>query len=262
MPRVTTRCLLPTLAGMSAALALGVAPDHTGAEPLPFGAMQDPRTAGSLPPGLTAPAETLRPSLETPGGGVWLRGEVPSGVVEPHHALRGANVTAGIRLPLITTTDFTWAVKPTLSGSPSAAAHPEDSVVFPGLGVALGQTFSLSLPFGLQVGAESTVGDRVGVGSLAGTPVSSALAVRTRATLSTELALPFIGTPMRIGLGLTTAGLLPGSAMTAAYRHDAAECAVSLEIAKVGSVPLRISSHCPGAAGTVPPISFEFRTEF
>jgi hypothetical protein len=153
-------------------------------------------------------------------------------------------------------------VKPTFSGSASAAAHPERSIISPGLGVALGQIFSLSLPFGLKFGAESSVGDRVGVGSLAGTHASAALALRTRANLSTELTWPFLGTPVRIGLGLTTAGLLPGGPITTAYRQDAAECAVSLEIAKVSSAPLRISMRCPGVAGTVPPISFEFRTEF
>ncbi|GGC70556.1 hypothetical protein GCM10011504_55410 [Siccirubricoccus deserti] len=250
------------LAGISATFALDVAPGHAGMDPLPFGPMQDPRTAGILPPGLAAPTETLRPALEAPGGKAWVRGEVPSGVVRPDHALRSASATAGIRLPLVTATGFTWAVKPTLSASASAAAHPERSIVYPGLGVALGQTISLSLPFGLQFAAESTVGDRVSVGSLAGTPASSALALRTRANLSTELAWPFLGTPMRIGFGLTTAGLLPGGPITAAYRQDAAECAVSLEIAKLGSAPLRISARCPGSAGTVPPITVAFRTEF
>jgi hypothetical protein len=67
---------------------------------------------------------------------------------------------------------------------------------------------------------------------------------------------------MRIGLGLTTTGPLPGSSPATAYWHDTSDCAVSLELAKVGGAPLRISSRCPGATSAVPPISFGFRTEF
>ena len=71
------------------------------AEPLLFDpTMPDPRTAGELPPGQAAPAEPLKPSIEIPGGGLWLRGEVPSGAADPNHALRGARAEAGARLRL------------------------------------------------------------------------------------------------------------------------------------------------------------------
>lgn len=261
-----SRVRLPRLApaGFVLALALIAAPGRAGAEPSLFGSIPDPRTAGELPPALAAPAEPLYPSLETPGGEAWVRGEVPSGVADPHNALHGASATAGIRLPLVMTTGFSWTLKPTLTGSASAAAHPEELVVSPGIGVALGQAVSLSLPFGLKLGAEGTVGDRLGVGGVSSMPASSALAMRAGLTLSTDLALPFLETPMRIGLGVTTAGPLPGYATTAAYWRDAPDCAVSLEIAEVGGSPLRISSRCPGATGTgaVPPITFGFKREF
>src|SRR3712207_1454391 len=83
-------------AGVCVALAPALA------EPLLFDAISDPRTAGQLPPGQAALAEPLKPSFEIPGGGLWLRGEVPSRAVDPNHALRGARAEAGGRLRLFT----------------------------------------------------------------------------------------------------------------------------------------------------------------
>jgi hypothetical protein len=123
---------------------------------------------------------------------------------------------------------------PLLSGAASTAAGAEPSVIPPQIGFALAQTFSLSLPFGLRLGAEGTVGDRLGVGGLPASvgvssavaaPPTSALAMRAGVTLSTHLAMPFSETPLRIGLGFATAGTLPGiglgSATTAALPGSA-----------------------------------------
>jgi hypothetical protein len=102
--------------------------------------------------------------------------------------------------------------------------------------------------------------------------------MRAAVTLSTDLAVPFSETPLRIGLGFATAGTLPGiglgSATTAALPgsaprgaagqpwYEAEDCAVSLEIGRVRGAPLRVSSHCPVTPGAVPPVTFGFRTEF
>ena len=264
------------LAGVCIALAPALA------NPLLFDpTMPDPRTAGELPPGQTAPAEPLRPSVETPGGGLWLRGEVPSGAVDPNHALRSARAEVGARLPLVTGAGFGWEVKPVLAGAAAAAVmRPEPSVVSPQVGFALGQAFSLSLPFGLRLGAEGVVGDRLGVGGLssaAAAPVSSALAMRAGVTLSTDLALPFLQTPLRIGLGFATVGTLPGTGLSSAMADalpdpgrgaagrgwfEAEDCTASLEVGRVRGAPLRVSARCPVAPGAVPPVTFGFRTEF
>jgi hypothetical protein len=256
-------------AGVCVALAPALA------APPPFDLMPDPRTVGDLPPGQAAAAEPLKPSFEIPGGGLWLRGEVPAGAVDPNQALRGARAEAGGRLPLFTGAGFGWEVKPMLAGAVSTAAGPEPSAVSPQIGFALGQTISLSLPFGLRLGAEGTVGDRLGVGGLsaAAAPV---LAMRAGVTLSTDLAVPFLETPFRIGLGFATTGTLPGiglgfatadallgSARGVAGRwYEAEDCTASLEVGRVGGAPLRVSSRCPVTPGTVPPITLGFRTEF
>jgi hypothetical protein len=124
------------------------------------------------------------------------------------------------------------------------------------------------------------VGDRLGVGgppSAAAAPVSSALAMRAGVTLSTDLALPFLQTPLRIGLGFATAGTLPGTGLGFAMADalpdpgrgaagrgwfEADDCTASLEVGRVGGAPLRVSARCPVAPGAVPPVTFGFRTEF
>src|SRR4029450_2458311 len=82
--------------------------------------------------------------------------------------------------------------------------------------------------------------------------------------------------PLRIGLGFSTAGTLPGigpgfatvgappgSARGTVGRWDEAEdCAASLEVGRVGGAPLRVSARCPVAPGAVPPVTFGLRTEF
>ena len=266
-------------AGVCAALALAPAL----AEPLLFDpAMPDPRTTGELPPGQAAPATPLKPSFELPGGGLWLRGELPSGAADPDHPLRGARAEAGVRLRLFTGAGFGWGVTPTLAGAgaPSSAAGTEPSLASPHVGFALGQDLSLSLPFGLRLGVEGAVGDRLAVGGLSTStaPVSSDLAMRAGVTLSTDLALPVLQTPLRLGLGLATAGTLPdiglgfatagalpgAPARGAAGRrwYDADDCRVSLEIGRVGGAPLRVSSGCLVTPGAVPPVTVGFRTEF
>lgn len=263
MSHSRTRRTRPAAVSVVVALGLAAVSGQGGAEPLLFDTIPDPRTAGDLPPALAASADPLHLSLQTPGGDAWLRGEVPSGVTDPDQALRGINIAAGVRLPLVRTVGFDWEMKPTLTGSAPAAVHREESAISPGIGVALGQALSLSLPFGLRLGAEGSVGDRLGVGNIAGVPSSPALAMRAGATLSTDLMLPVIGVPLQIGLGLSTAGPIPGSGTTAGHWYDAADCTVSLAIATMGGVPLRVSSHCPGATtGAVSPISFGFKTDF
>jgi hypothetical protein len=248
------------LALVHAGVCIALAPAL--AEPLPFDPMPDPRTMGELPPGQAAPAEPLRPSFEIPGGGLWLRGEVPSGAVDPDHALRGARAEAGGRLPLFTGAGFGWEVRPMLTGAASTAAGPEPSVVSPQFGFALGQALSLSLPFGLRLGAEGKVGDRLGVGGLSTAAPASALAVQAGVTLSTDLALPFLEVPLHLGLGFAMTGALPGPARAAGYWYEADDCTVSLEIGRVGGAPLRVSSRCPATPGAVPPVTLGFRTEF
>jgi hypothetical protein len=278
MHRSTSSVRRLRLALVHAGICITLAPAL--AEPLLFDpTMPDPRTAGELPPGQAAPAEPLRPSFEIPGGRLWLRGEVPSGAVDPNHALRGARAEAGTRLPLVTGGGFGWEVKPVLAGAASAAATgPEPSIVSPQVGFALGQALSLSLPFGLRLGAEGTVGDRLGVGGLpsVAAPAPSALAMRAGVTLSTDLALPFLQTPLHIGLGLSTAGTLPGTGPgfatagappgsargTVGRWYEAEDCAASLEIGRAGGAPLRVSARCPVMPGAVPPVTFGFRTEF
>jgi hypothetical protein len=170
-------------------------------------------------------------------------------------------------------------VKPVLAGAASAATGPEPSVLSPQVGFALGQAVSLSLPFGLRLGAEGAVGDRLGVGGLpsVAAPASSALAMRAGVTLSTELAVPFLQTPLHIGLGFATTGALPGiglgstmaDALPAPGRggagrgwFEAEDCTASLEVGRVGGAPLRVSARCPVTPGAVPPVTFGFRTEF
>ena len=263
------------LAFVPAGVCVALAPAL--AAPPPFDPMPDPRTVGGLPPGRAAAAEPLTPSFEIPGGGLWLRGVVPPGAVDPNQALRGVRAEAGGRLPLFTGAGFGWEVKPMLAGAASTAAGPEPSAVSPHLGFALGQTISLSLPFGVRLGAEGTVGDRLGVGGLsAAAAPEPALAMRAGVTVSTDLAVPFLETPLRIGLGFATTGTLPGiglgsatadappgSARGAGGRwYEAEDCTASLEVGRVGGAPLRVSSRCPATPGTVPPITLGFRTEF
>jgi len=72
----------------------------------------------------------------------------------PLAMLRGARAEVGGRLRLFTGAGFGWELKPMLAGAASTAAGAEPSVVPPQIGLALGQTFSLSLPFGLRLGAD------------------------------------------------------------------------------------------------------------
>lgn len=236
---------------------------------------EDPRTAGNLPPAKAAPAaEPLRPSFETPGGGWWMRGEVPTGRPDAAGTLRDATAAAGARLPLVKSPGLDWELKPMVTGSPAAATRPGVSVAAPGLGVALGQTLALSLPFGLRLGTEADLGDRLGIGGAAaaaapagGAPV---LAVRAGANLSTDLAVPGLESRVRVGLGIVATGPLPGiagapaaGAATAAGKPEPSECVVSFEIGTVGGAPLRVASRCPGSTGGgAPPLSIGFRTAF
>lgn len=82
-------------------LAAAAAPAY--AQPSLPDALPDPRTIGALPPTLTPQAGApLRPALETPGGGLWLRGEIPERAADPAGALLGATATAGARVRLVT----------------------------------------------------------------------------------------------------------------------------------------------------------------
>jgi hypothetical protein len=155
--------------------------------------------------------------------------------------------------------------KPMLNGAVSAATRPGVSSLSPGIGFALAQTVSLRLPFRLHLGVESTVGDQMGIfGPAAAAPVagSSPLAMRTGATLSTDLAIPFIETTLRVGLGVSTTGPLGRSSDGAHHPDRPSECKLSIDIGKVGSAPIWVSAPCPkyGLAGA--PISFGFKTEF
>jgi hypothetical protein len=248
-------------------LAAAAAPAY--AQPSLPDALPDPRTIGALPPTLTPQAGApLRPALETPGGGLWLRSEIPERAADPAGALLGATATAGARVRLVTGEGFGWEATPVVLGAPEAAARPGVSAVAPGVGLALGQTLTVSLPFGLRLGATGSIGDRLGIGGpgaaeplgLAGT---SPLAMRAGASLSTDLTLPGLESRLRIGLGIATTGPLPGVAGAFADPREPPECRISLDIGTVGGAPLHFVSPCPGAGGTAaPPISFGFRTAF
>ena len=236
------------------------------AEPLLFDPLSGARAAGELPPEMQATTATpLHPSLELPGGNLWLRGEVPSGAVDPTSALRNASATLGVRMPFSLGDGIGLETKPMLNGSASAANLSGASALSPGIGFALAQTVSLRLPFGLRLGAESSVGDRMGIfGPAAAAPGTGSppLMMRTGATLSTDFALPFMEVQLRLGLGITATGPLGRGSDGANYLYEPSECKLSFDIGKVGSAPLWVSAPCPkyGLAGA--PISFGFKAEF
>ena len=236
------------------------------AEPLLFDPLSGARAAGELPPEMRATTATpLHPSLELPGGNLWLRGEVPSGAADPTGALRDASATLGVRMPYSLGDGIGLETKPTLNGSASAATHPGASALSPGFGFALAQTVSLRLPFGLRFGAEGSVGDRMGIfGPAAAAPAigSSSLMMRTGATLSTDFALPFIEARISLGLGVTATGPLGRRSDGANYLYEPSECKLSFDIGKVGSAPLWVSAPCPKYGLPGAPISFGFKTEF
>lgn len=236
------------------------------AEPLPFDPRHDPRTAGSLPPEAQAAtsAKPLRPSLELPGGNVWLRGEVPSGDLDPKGAIRAANASFGVRLPLTITNGIGLETKPMLTGSALAASHPGIASISPGIGFAVAETLSVALPMGLRIAAEGTIGDRLGIfgASAAASTTGSPLALRTGATLSTDLDVPQLDTRITVGLGISTTGGLAFGSPGASHPYEPADCKLSLDIGRVGGAPLRVSAPCQrqGTAGM--PITFGFKAEF
>ena len=211
-----------------------------------------------------ASAEPLRPSLELPGGHVWLRGEVPSGELNPQGAIRGAHASLGMRLPLAIADGIGLEAKPMLTGSAAAASHPGVASVAPGLGFAVAQTLSVALPMGLRIAAEGTIGDRLGVfgASAMASTMGSPLALRTGATLSTDLDMPVLHTRLTVGLGFSaTGGLALGSPGTG-HPYEPADCKLSLDIGQVGGAPLRVSAPCQRQGRAGMPITFGFRTEF
>jgi hypothetical protein len=136
--------------------------------------------------------------------------------------------------------------------------------IAPGISFAVAQSLSIALLLGLRLAAEGTIGDRLGVfgAPTAASTTGSPLALRTGATLSTDLDVPLLDTRFKVGLGISTTGGLAFGSTGAKHPCEPADCKLSLDIGRVGDAPLWVSAPCQrqGTAGM--PITFGIKTEF
>jgi hypothetical protein len=186
-------------------------------------------------------------------------------MIDPHGALQSANATVGVRLPVSLPAGIGLETKPTLIGSAAATANPATASLSPGIGFSVAEAISIELPRGIRLAAEGSVGDLLGIyGPAATAPAGGAppLAVRAKATLSTDLTLPFVESRFHIGLGIATTGGLTLVGAGANHLYAPAACTLSLDFGRIGGAALNVSGPCSNEGIATTPISFGFKTIF